>query len=173
MQITTVMVVIFVIWCPLTLILHGPAQIPPPPLPHNLHFTDESLGWFKGTIFPAISFVAIIIAFGHSLLSMSGFETLAQVYREIAYPKQMCIRDRCDGWPLNGNKNKEGVENARDRDAAGIQNGQQQDSQRTPRDQCLGQMCEQLTMLPPVPPPGRSGWWGGSPEPPRTPPSAC
>jgi hypothetical protein len=31
--------------------------------------------------------VAIIIAFGHSLLSMSGFETLAQVYREISYPK--------------------------------------------------------------------------------------
>ncbi len=31
--------------------------------------------------------VAIVIAFGHSLLSMSGFETLAQVYREIAYPK--------------------------------------------------------------------------------------
>src|SRR5262249_44042574 len=28
-----------------------------------------------------------IIAFGHSLLSMSGFETLAQVYREIASPK--------------------------------------------------------------------------------------
>ncbi len=92
MQITTVMVVIFVIWCPLTLILHGPAQIPPAPLPHNLHFTDESLGWFKGTIFPAISFVAIVIAFGHSLLSMSGFETLAQVYREIAYPKLKNLR---------------------------------------------------------------------------------
>ena len=27
------------------------------------------------------------MAFGHSLLAMSGFETLAQVYREIAYPK--------------------------------------------------------------------------------------
>ena len=27
------------------------------------------------------------IAFGHSLLSMSGFEALAQVYREVAYPK--------------------------------------------------------------------------------------
>lgn len=92
MQITTVMVVIFVVWCPLTLLLHGPAQIPPAPLPHNLHFTDESLGWFKGTIFPAISFVAIIIAFGHSLLSMSGFETLAQVYREIAYPKLKNLR---------------------------------------------------------------------------------
>ena len=29
----------------------------------------------------------MIVAFGHSLLAMSGFETLAQVYREIAYPK--------------------------------------------------------------------------------------
>ncbi len=92
MQITTVMVVIFIVWCPLTLILHGPAQIPPAPTPHNLQFTDESLGWFKGTIFPAISFVAVIIAFGHSLLSMSGFETLAQVYREIAYPKLKNLR---------------------------------------------------------------------------------
>ena len=76
---------LFSIRCPLTLILHGPAQLPPAPVPHNLHFNDESLGWFKGTIWPAMSFAAIIIAFGHSLLSMSGFETLAQVYREIAY----------------------------------------------------------------------------------------
>jgi hypothetical protein len=45
------------------------------------------LGWFQGTIWPQIGAIAIIIAFGHSLLSMSGFETLAQVYREIAYPK--------------------------------------------------------------------------------------
>ena len=87
MQITTVMVVIFVIWCPLTLLMKGAAQYPPPPLPHNLQFNDSSLGWFKGTIWPNIAFVAIVIAFGHSLLSMSGFETLAQVYREIAYPK--------------------------------------------------------------------------------------
>ncbi len=36
--------------------------------------------------------VLIIIAFGHSLLSMSGFETLAQVYREIAYPKLKNLR---------------------------------------------------------------------------------
>jgi len=92
MQITTVMVVIFLVWCPLTLILRGPAQIPPAPLPRNIHFTPESLGWFKGTIFPAIPFVAIMIAFGHSLLSMSGFETLAQVYREIAYPKLKNLR---------------------------------------------------------------------------------
>src|SRR5258708_4242999 len=87
MQITTVMVVMFLIWCPLTILLRGASQIPPPPTPQNLHFSDSGLGWFKGTIWPGIPFVAIIIAFGHSLLSMSGFETLAQVYREIAYPK--------------------------------------------------------------------------------------
>ncbi|MEN6534791.1 MAG: APC family permease, partial [Bryobacteraceae bacterium] len=51
------------------------------------HFTDESLGWFAGTNWPQIGLVAVMIAFGHSLLAMSGFETLAQVYREIAYPK--------------------------------------------------------------------------------------
>src|ERR1019366_4179632 len=87
MQITTVMVVIFVIWCPLTMILHGPAQTPPPPTFSNLHFTDESLGWFKGTSIVTIPAALVIMAFGHSLLSMSGFETLAQVYREIGYPK--------------------------------------------------------------------------------------
>ncbi|MGD1070628.1 MAG: APC family permease [Bryobacteraceae bacterium] len=92
MQITTVMVVIFVIWCPLTLILRGPAQIPPMPLPRNLHFNGDALGWFKGTLWPSIPFIAIMIAFGHSLLSMSGFETLAQVYREIAYPKLKNLR---------------------------------------------------------------------------------
>ena len=34
-----------------------------------------------------LSAVAIMVGFGHSLLAMSGFETLAQVYREIASPK--------------------------------------------------------------------------------------
>ncbi len=87
MQITTVMVVTFLIWCPLTMLLQKHVQIPPPPVPANLHFSTEALGWFRGTIWPQIGAVAIIIAFGHSLLSMSGFETLAQVYREIAYPK--------------------------------------------------------------------------------------
>src|SRR6202012_958716 len=87
MQITTVMVVIFLVWAPITLLLRGPAQIPPAPIPANLHFADDALGWFKGTVFPSIPLIAITIALGHSLLSMSGFETLAQVYREIAYPK--------------------------------------------------------------------------------------
>src|SRR5438034_11320635 len=36
---------------------------------------------------PRIAVVAILIGLGHSLLAMSGEETLAQVYREIAAPK--------------------------------------------------------------------------------------
>ena len=87
MQVTTVMVVMFLVWCVLTLTTRGPAQIPPAPTPANLQFTEESLGWFAHTEFWTFPMVAIIIAFGHSLLSMSGFETLAQVYREIASPK--------------------------------------------------------------------------------------
>lgn len=92
MQVTTVMVVIFLVWCSLTLLVRGPAQTPPPPTPENLEFSEEGLGWFEGTFWPTIPVVAIIIAFGHSLLSMSGFETLAQVYREIASPKLKNLR---------------------------------------------------------------------------------
>jgi amino acid transporter len=92
MQITTVMVVAFLIWCPLTLLLMKNPHLPPAPVPSNLHFSPEGLGWFRGTMWPKIGFVAIVIAFGHSLLSMSGFETLAQVYREIAYPKLKNLR---------------------------------------------------------------------------------
>jgi amino acid transporter len=92
MQITTVMVVAFLIWCPITLLLAPSVKLPPAPVPRNLQFTPESLGWFNGTIWPQIGAIGIIIAFGHSLLSMSGFETLAQVYREIAYPKLKNLR---------------------------------------------------------------------------------
>ena len=87
MQITTVMVVAFLIWCPITLLLQGHVALPPLPVPANIQFNEDALGWFNGTIWPQIGAIAIIIGFGHSLLSMSGFETLAQVYREIAYPK--------------------------------------------------------------------------------------
>ena len=86
-QITTVMVVAFLIWCPITLLLLGNVTLPPAPLPKNLHFSPEALGWLRGTRFPDIGAIAIVVAFGHALLSMSGFETLAQVYREVAYPK--------------------------------------------------------------------------------------
>src|SRR5467141_1458090 len=92
MQITTVMVVMFLVWCILTLIVRGPAQIPPPPTPSNLQFSKDGLGWLAGTRWIQISAVAVIVAFGHSVLAMSGFETLAQVYREIATPKLKNLR---------------------------------------------------------------------------------
>src|SRR5262252_1618968 len=88
MQITTVMVVIVLIWAPITLLLKDRwSQLPPAPTLSNLHFSHDAQGWLEGTKWLQFPLVAIIIAFGHSLLSMSGFETLAQVYREIASPK--------------------------------------------------------------------------------------
>ena len=92
MQITTVMVVILLIWCPLTLALRGGTQLPPAPTPSNLHITKESWGWLDGTFWTQLPFVIMIVALGHSLLAMSGFETLAQVYRELAYPKLKNLR---------------------------------------------------------------------------------
>ena len=56
--------------------------------PFELHFSDESLGWLGGTGWAkSIGAIGILIAFGHSILAMSGEESLAQVNREIAYPK--------------------------------------------------------------------------------------
>jgi amino acid transporter len=92
MQITTVMVVAFLIWCPITMLLMPKVTLPPAPIPANLRFAPEALGWFRGTVWPQVGAVALVVAFGHSLLSMSGFETLAQVYREIAYPKLKNLR---------------------------------------------------------------------------------
>src|SRR6202162_4630970 len=92
MQITTVMVGILLIWCPLTLLITKGWHLPPAPKPSNLVFSDSAEGWLKGTFWMQIPMVVIIIAFGHSLLSMSGFETLAQVYREIASPKMKNLK---------------------------------------------------------------------------------
>jgi len=92
MQITTVMVGILLIWCPITLLLTKGWHLPPAPKPSNLVFADSAQGWLKGTFWMQIPVVVIIIAFGHSLLSMSGFETLAQVYREIASPKMKNLK---------------------------------------------------------------------------------
>ncbi|MEO5924555.1 MAG: APC family permease [Bryobacteraceae bacterium] len=88
MQVTSVMVGIILIWAPITLFLRGEwGNLPPAPVPSNLNFSEDAQGWLRGTGWLQLPVVAIIVAFGHSLLSMSGFETLAQVYREIASPK--------------------------------------------------------------------------------------
>jgi len=87
MQITTVMVVILMGWAIYT-VLHTGAHLPPLPIPSNLRFTPEALGFLKNTdIAKTFGLFGILIAFGHSVLAMSGEESLAQVNREIASPK--------------------------------------------------------------------------------------
>ncbi len=86
MQITTVMVVILIAWCVTTIFKNGYSPVPLP-VPANLHFDPNALGWLKGTVAPSITVIAILIGLGHSLLAMSGEESLAQVNREIAHPK--------------------------------------------------------------------------------------
>ena len=87
MQITTVMVVVLLVWSAITLVKVG-AHLPPLPTPSNLHFSPEALGFLKGMSFSkALGLFGIMIAFGHSVLAMSGEESLAQVNREIASPK--------------------------------------------------------------------------------------
>src|SRR5712691_3514589 len=92
MQITTVMVAILLIWCPLTMLINHRTQLPPAPAPANITFSHDAQGWLAGTFWLQIPMVLIIIAFGHSLMSMSGFETLAQLYREIGYPKMKNLK---------------------------------------------------------------------------------
>src|SRR4051812_41812630 len=87
MKVTTVMVVLMILWCGYTLILRGGGELPPTPLPRNLNFSDDALGWLKGTVWPGVTAIAILVGFGHSILAMSGEESLAQVYREIEHPK--------------------------------------------------------------------------------------
>ena len=48
MQITTVMVVILFVWGTYTVLLRG-AHLPPSPIPSHLHFSDDALGFLRGT----------------------------------------------------------------------------------------------------------------------------
>ncbi len=87
MAITTVMVVILIIWCTLT-VLRAPVQLPPNPLHAGVvPLNKEALGWLNGTWFSHITWIILFVGFGHSVLAMSGEETLAQVNREIEHPK--------------------------------------------------------------------------------------
>ncbi len=86
MQLTTVMVVVLIAWCIVTILQRGYNPVPLPTLA-NLHFTDEALGWLKGSDLTSFTLIALLIGMGHSVLAMSGEESLAQVNREIASPK--------------------------------------------------------------------------------------
>ena len=87
MQATTVMVIMLIAWSIYTIITKGFHPVPLP-RPSNYHFDDSALGWLKHTALPSFTAVAVLIGLGHSVLALSGEETLAQVYREIAAPKQ-------------------------------------------------------------------------------------
>jgi len=92
MAITTVMVVILLIWCTIT-VLRAPIQLPPNPLHAGMvPLNKESLGWLDTTWFRhlplgILTTIILFVGFGHSVLAMSGEETLAQVNREIEHPK--------------------------------------------------------------------------------------
>jgi len=91
MKVTTVMVVILLGWSAITLFKNGYQPVPLP-TPGNLNFSHEALGFLKHTTLAQdlarkFGLLGILIAFGHSVLAMSGEESLAQVNRELAHPK--------------------------------------------------------------------------------------
>jgi amino acid transporter len=122
MYVTTVMVVLLILWSGVTILTKPAAQrLPPTPAPHNLSFNRDAVGWLPD-IWPGslrempkesppatspapeesqpepryglainagalLGLIGILMAFGHSFLAMSGEESLAQVNRELEYPK--------------------------------------------------------------------------------------
>ena len=87
MQVTTAMVVVMLVWAGYTLWVRG-AHLPPFPTLHSLNYSSDALGWLRTSRLPyTVGLVGILIGLGHSVLAMSGEETLAQVYREIEHPK--------------------------------------------------------------------------------------
>jgi amino acid transporter len=91
MYVVTVLVVIIVVWCSYTLWVRG-AHLPPFPYLRNIVYFQGphggALGWLRHSSLPyTVGFVGVLIGLGHSVLAMSGEETMAQVYREIEHPK--------------------------------------------------------------------------------------
>src|ERR1700683_2905493 len=83
MQVTTVMAITMIIWCGVTLFVRG-GHLPP----FVPSFSKDSLGWLNHMPSAhAFGALGIVIAFGHSILAMSGEESLAQINREIEAPK--------------------------------------------------------------------------------------
>ena len=88
MVVTSVMVVILIFWSVYTILRMPAINLPPNPLhPGVIPLNKESLGWLNGTWLSHLMFVIVFVGFGHSVLAMSGEETLAQVNREIEHPK--------------------------------------------------------------------------------------
>jgi len=115
MTATTVMAGVMILWCAITLAVRPETRHLPPTAPDLSKKVDadgkpeineitgqqeDPLGWLGATRAgdslreskaihwtSLIGVLGILIAFGHSVLAMSGEETLAQVYREVESPK--------------------------------------------------------------------------------------
>ena len=86
MKLVTVMVVILIVWCTYTVLLRH-ASLPPFPYPRNLKLSDSALGWLVHTnITHTFGIIAIFVALGHSVLAMSGEESLAQYIGKSSTP---------------------------------------------------------------------------------------
>src|SRR5256886_5584418 len=118
MYVTTVMVVLMIVWSSVTILMRPDTQrLPPAPVSEHLAFNEDAVGWLPkiapqalrrlppeeststaptadetryGLVHTAgmwLGLLGLLIAFGHSVLAMSGEESLAQVNRELEYPK--------------------------------------------------------------------------------------
>jgi amino acid transporter len=102
MQTTTVMVVILIVWCLYTIVrMHygsmpivsaNQGHLPPLPSLQSMKLDKESLGWLWGSRAAGLTWLIMLVGFGHSVLAMSGEETLAQVNREIESPKLLNLQ---------------------------------------------------------------------------------
>ncbi len=86
MKITTAMVVILIFWSFVTIISRG-SHLPPLPSRSNFSLDKETWGWLYNSWAQRLTIIVVLVGFGHSVLAMSGEETLAQVNREIESPK--------------------------------------------------------------------------------------
>src|SRR5215510_6603927 len=118
MYVTTVMVVLLIVWSSVTILMRSDTRrLPPAPMPENLAFNEDAVGWLPklapqalrqfppeeststvptadetryGFVHNAgmwLGLLGLLVALGHSVLAMSGEESLAQVNRELEYPK--------------------------------------------------------------------------------------
>src|SRR5579864_2887903 len=63
MQITTVMVVILIAWCLITIFKVG-VHLPPAPVPRNMVLDKQALGWLYGTWLSRLSLVGLLVGMG-------------------------------------------------------------------------------------------------------------
>ncbi|MGA7922131.1 MAG: APC family permease [Candidatus Acidiferrales bacterium] len=88
MELTTIMVVVLISWCVYTLWIRSGWHLPPMPTAQNMKLDKGSLGWLDRYQWAhTVTLIIIFVGLGHSVLAMSGEESLAQVYREIERPK--------------------------------------------------------------------------------------